>query len=308
MQKTIVMLFTLGIILTIFMIGCSSKTSNPVVSSDFPANQHEFVLPDSDDSTDLNGHEILGLWTMNFDPATMTVIALPDRELLGHFNITSFIPTPTIVLKSYNPTTKLLDVDVTLRNPYSISGYDVRMIIYTDSIGHLLTNYDNWTALFDISGGDSINPFKAYATDVTNRKFAGMTSHTSNLKITCPGGNFNVKFAVDASYPSNCEEPYQVFGFTQHSPLYDEQDAQADVSVFVKKWSLSAPVTLWISCFEVFGVNDVYLDSDNDKFFTGVVTNFAGAAAGDYEATITASTGQTVYLFDKVALTVTEKP
>ena len=78
-----------------------------------------------------------------------------------------------INVNSFDPVTRILDVDVLLRNSIGINGYDVRGILYTDEAGHLLTNPDNWTDLYDIPGGRDINPFKAYNKDDYYRSFPG---------------------------------------------------------------------------------------------------------------------------------------
>jgi len=303
MRKLIFVLLGYAIAFSIATIGCSSNKANqnPVSPPEMKAD-----IPISETVKSEKSHELLGVWTMIFDPKANTVSVEPDRENFWHFNVKSYIPTPGIALKSWDPVTKILDVDVTLRNPYPITGYDVRLIIYTDDVGHMLMNADDWTALYDISGGKSINPFKAYAKSEPNRKFAGSTSHVENLQIYMDS-SFNVQFAVDASYPSNCGEPYQIGKLILEEPLYDRFNDTAPVNLYAYRWNTEKSMTVFIDCPDIM-IAPVELFTTDMEYYYGSVVNFLDAPAGEYQVIITAQTDNPVPLYSIDTILVTEKP
>ena len=192
-------LFLYLTVLVILLAGCSSSTNNPVNPDEEAASFPNFQTDVNEENTN---HNLWGVWSVSFNPDTMDIIAAPSRELAASYNISTMIPAPGIAINDYDPVTRVLDVDVTLNNPYSIDGYDVRLIIYTDNNGHKLVNDDNWTNLFDIPGGFIGNPFKAYAAAQPNRIFAGLTQHTEDLQIYLPPSGGDVLWAVTASSTS----------------------------------------------------------------------------------------------------------
>jgi hypothetical protein len=307
MRKTTPIFILLNIIL-IAVIGCSSHNSKPVTAPSMPDTQAKIDIPTIDNETDLKGHELLGVWTMSFDPKTNNVSVEPNRENLWHFNVKQWIPNPGIWVNSYDPGTGIIDVNVTLRNSYPISGYDVRLIIYTDNIGHMLLNPDNWTPLYDISGGQLINPFKAYAKSEPNRLFAGSTSHMENIQVLMPEGNFQVKFAVDASYPSNCEEPYEIYNLVQEEPLYDRLNDSAPANITIARWNTQESATVTLECPDVFGAEIIEFETQDNEYFEGELINYQNAPAGEYPVLIKAGTGHPVVLYDYDTIIITKKP
>ena len=302
MCKLICCFQVIGIILMIALIGCSSGKVNPVVTpnTEFPV---------ANLANDVGNHELVGVWTSNFDVNSLTATIEPNRETLAHFSVRPLLPTPGIVVKSWDPVTQIISVDVTIRNTSALNGYDLRLIIYTDAIGHLLLNADNWTGLFDVSGGDTINPFKAYAKETPNRIFEGHTQQTENLQIYMPGANFAVNFAIDASYPSNCTEPYLIENF-QNETLYDEVNSTALAGIDIFHWNPSASIFALLTCPEILNTNQVPFLPDGTDHYTGTITNVTGAAEGEYNGLLRASSDTTpdLYLYDPVTIIVTQKP
>ncbi|MBU1023252.1 hypothetical protein KKB99_03095, partial [bacterium] len=150
----ILAVLTLALFLT---AGCSSNAGNPIIPHD---SSTIIDLPVADVDGNSTDRSLWGIWTAYFDPASLGITVEQYRLLETHFNITSMLPTGSLTFKinSYKPATGIIDLDVTLKNPYTISGYDVRLIIYTDVAGHKLLNADDWTKLYDIPGGDLMNP------------------------------------------------------------------------------------------------------------------------------------------------------
>ncbi|MBU1022700.1 cytochrome c3 family protein, partial [bacterium] len=251
------------------------------------------------------------LWfsgTINIDPETMKANVVPDRASDAHYKMADDVQID-VVVNSIDTVNWIVDVDVTIHNTLTEVGFDVRLIIMASSAGHRLLNADDWTRYFDeIGDGYPINPFKAYAKAEPSREFLIGFAHTENLLISIPGGNTNVRFAIDASWPQNCEEPYEINGFT-HGELWDTPGSSATAEVDVLAWNDDVnSVELYLP--DVTGVYLVPFTLDTGNHWTMNLVNDAGAAAGEYVGYVVAkTTGSGVHaLYDEVLVTVTEEP
>jgi hypothetical protein len=294
--------FVLLFLLSIFIISCSSNGQNPVTPSD-PSDD---ITPMPQSDNEGVKHQLLGSWTVDFDIKNLTATLSQDRTLNQHYNVTTIIPAPVITVNSFDPVSETVDVDVMIYNPYLKDVYDVRLILYTDVAGHMLLNDDNWTALYDMPDGLPANPFKAYAKYAQNRKFGGTERHSENLQIKCPGNNYSVQFAIDASYPGNCTEPYLMENFTQET-FYDIQNSPAEVSIQVYDWQDDVN-RVELMCSGISGVDIVSLVHDSGAIWKADIINLTGASAGEYQGYIAAySSGSgNLALYEPVLITVTE--
>jgi hypothetical protein len=293
----------LSLVLCLVMIAGCSQSRSPVTTESTPDSGLPVISPPAENSN----HNLLGIWTVDFYPESDIYSISNDRFSSQHFNVTSLIPAPGILIRSYNPATHILDVDVTITNPYPIDVYDVRLIIYTDSIGHLLLNYDNHTSLYDIPGGEIINPFKAYAKDAANRKFAGQTQNTENVQLYLPSGNMQVRFAIDASFPGNCEEPYAISGFVMDK-LFSDTGSKANVAVDVKDWQDNVSF-IKLYCPSICGSTLVSLLQQQDflpERWEGTILNSNIAPVGSYPGYIIAGSDNSgnIWLYSPVMLDV----
>jgi hypothetical protein len=287
-------------VLVILTAGCSSASHGPVYPNG-PSNDFELPVPNLSQS-DISG-SLSGIWNARLDISKLSVEITEDREAAQHFNITSFLARPSMVFNSYDPSTGIADIDITITNPTTITGSDVRLIIYTDSIGHKLMNFDSWTALYDISGGLPINPFMAFAKSATNRKFAGKMEYTENCHIKLPGGNSNIKFAIEASYPGNCDEPYEIRDFVIGN-LNSTTGSSALAEAKVLDWQNNAN-SLKLYCPQVTNVNLVPFTQGTPPVWNATVYNNAGASAGDYTGYLMATSSNTsIPLYTEVVIHV----
>ena len=309
-------IFTLFILFTCLLIlGCSGQDSdNPITFQQPVAGNNAGIdcstqIPAIDESQ--NNRELLGLWSMFLDLESNSVKVEPNRNLMSHFNVTRMIRLPIVVLEGWSPTSDGVDVSVKvgLTNHYTLSGYDVRLIIYTDDVGHLLLNADDWSMLFDIPEGDSRNPFKTYAKDVVNREFEGYKSHGPTilweyLTIRCPYSNLAVSFAVDASFPGNCKEPYEINNFNQENPL-SNVGSITDVTVDVLDWQNDVN-SVSLECPDI-STNPVIFEYQGGVHWLGQLINEIGAPAGEYDGWIAvkSTNSEEISLYDKVLITVT---
>jgi hypothetical protein len=286
---------------TMVWSGCSNGSQNPVIPS---GNQAMDILPDQADSLDQQHHSIAGMWTANFNLETLDVSISPCREMSGHMNVTTLLPAPTFIVVSFDPFSGVMNVDATIRNPHNLDGYDLRLIVFTDNNGNRLMNPDAWTSLYDIAGGTQVNPFVAFAKTVTLRKFAAYSQHTERLQLYFPGGYTSVSFAIDVSYPGNCDEPYEITNFTQ-GILYEKSGYATKVSVNVYDWQNDTN-SVQLVCPAIIGSNPIGLGKINYTTWSGTLINTLGASSGTYYGYIaaTSTNSSTLTLYDSVTISV----
>ncbi len=277
------------------------------------------ILPATPETVDNhNGAQsqayLWGFWEFDFNPDTLQIDVIPYRESNPHFDVTQTLVAPacsdcvSVSINSFNPGTRILDADISLRNPSPLAGYDVRGILYTDNSGHLLKNPDGWTNLFDIPGGQTINPFIAYAKEVAKRKFNGMATHMAKnlLYIPKPPEYNKIKFAVTASWPGNAKEPYQISNFTQ-TDLLSIQGSYAKLTIDVLDWQNDVnKVTLAEP--DITGEDFTQFSHTSGNTWELTIQNNMGAPAGDYNARIIATSDNSgnLPLYDFVNITINE--
>jgi len=316
MYKAIRSIFVV-LAITLFALGCSGTGMNPLAPIDNPGEADPGITTgDPDPIREPVSERVLwGLWNVTFDAAMMEVVIVPERNAQAHFNVTNMILPPAcddcfaITVNSFDPVTHILDADVTLRNPTPIGGYDVRGILHTNDYGHLLTNPDDWTDYWDMPGGGEINPFIAFAKDQPGRKFAGNTSHEENFQvfIPTPPAYFALTFAVDASFPTNCPEPYSISDFVQDGILYQFNTATVDLFVAVHDWQGDVN-SVKLSSEDLIGSGFLDFELLAGPVWRATLTNTQGAPTGEYEVMIEADSGTppSVPLYDFFTVTVSE--
>jgi len=214
-------------------------------------------------------------------------------------------------IKGYDPIMNVMDIDVTIVNPYAYDSYDLRLIIYTNSRGIRLVNPDNWTALWDIPGGAQINPFRAFAKEVDNRMFAGYANHTERIQIEFPAGIAPVAIAIDTSWPGNCGEPYMIENFTQET-LYSIVDSWSDVTIDVYDYQqdiadveLCCPAILGNECMFLSGMTGSPYSVQPYRW-GGTLANNTGAGEGRYQGYVksTSDTSGELALYELVDIAI----
>jgi len=313
--------FLIILITAMLMLGCSGTGINPVTPTDNPGEIIPAYTPVEPDPVrePVSERVLWGLWNITFEPGEMKFNVEPVRNLQAHFNITNMIVPPvcddcfSIAVKGFDPVTRILDVDVTLRNPTSIGGKDVRGILHTNGYGHLITNPDDWTPFWDMPGGDTINPFIAYSKTDPTRTFPGNTELTENylVYIPKPPAYFAITFAVDASWPGNCKEPYSIENFIQNGPLYPLDGSSCNIQVDVLDWQDDVDA-VQISVPEITGTDFVDMSFDTGNTWNLLLSNNEVAPVGEYDAMIIATSTNSddtkLYDFVTIAITDTDNP
>jgi hypothetical protein len=293
--RKFILFFTILTIL-ICLIGCSGKTNDPIIT------QTEGDLPETVFGNP--GHNLIGIGEIIIDPETNQAEVLPRRDLADHLNITTLLPAVGITINSINWVTGIADVDVKITNPYAISGYDVRFILYTNTNGLEMVNDDGWTDLYDIAGGKAWNPFKAYNKSEVHRIFWGQSQSTENLQIFLPNPIGPIVWAIDASYPYNCLEPYAFQNFAQ-GELLETVGSSCDLSVKVLDWQDNV-ATVSINAIDITGTWYTHFTYDAGTYmWNTTLTNSQGADNGTYKCLIVStSTGASTLLYDYVTITI----
>ena len=310
MLRTTILLLCASLFISL-SIGCSSSQNNPVMTD----NNHVNTSVKESTSSD---QMLWGLWEIYFDEAKLKASLIPVRNPNAHFNVTFMILPPncddcmTLGINSFDTVSRILDVDVSLRNPHTLKGRDVRGILYTNALGHLLTNPDNWTPLFDIAGGMDINPFRAFAKEVTNRAFNSMAVHAENylVYIPQPPAYASIKYAVTASWPGNAREPYMIDDFQQVDEISELTGSSGVVQVHVYDWQNDIDYVR-LSASEINGQDFIDLTNTSGDTWQVSLINSEGALAGDYEVMIEAhseGTSDELALYDFATVTITELP
>ena len=309
-------LIAIGVILFLLSLlsGCSGLSQNLVTSYD--KQEVPYCYGISQTTLGDRQHVLWGTYNLKFDLDAEQAVVELLRSADAHYNVTDMLLPPScddcvkIKVNSFDTLTRILDVDVTLYNPTTLAGYDVRGILYTDDYGHELRNADDWTALFDIPGGEPRNPFKAFAKDQPKRKFASEASHTeqSLIYIPVPPHYENIKFAVEASFPGNCKEPYSIENFS-HEVIYETVDSHGLVAVDVHDWQNDVNKVTLVAP-EITGEQFTQLVHQNGDVWVVDLYNKTGVKAGDYQVRIiatSANSGSTA-LYDYFNLTITQEP
>jgi len=238
--------------------------------------------------------ELWGFWQIQIDEQSLEVRITPMRSVDTHVNITNLIKPPAcadcISFENvfFNSYSEILFATVNLHNPYNIAGYDVRGILYTDDQDRDLANADSYTPFFDIPGGLDINPFRAFATDEPDRKFGIGATHSSDYEIEMPSWAGGIKFAVTASYPGNCKEPYDISILLQE-PLGDSSTFSGCLFVDVLDWDNDVS-SVELKAPDFTGLDSVPFEKVDGTENTWMVeiSNVNAFSVGPYEAEIEA--------------------
>ena len=275
-------------LLLICVIGCSGNHHDPIGMKFQKDDLSSIINTDQIQSN----RSLMGMWNINLDLAAKSASVIPSRDNTLHMNITSYIPEPQVEIIYYDEATFIVAIEVTVENPYPTAVFDVRLVYYQDENYELL-NADSWTPLYDIPGGLPINPFKAYAKDQSNRKFAGSTNYKEQLYIQLDDGGmfWNLPCAVDASLQNNCEEPYEIKNIKQDDVIFDTISSSTTLTADVYDWQNDvSDVSLY--CPLVTGQTLVKMNHISGSIWGYDLVNSTGAAAGSYLAAVIAkSTG-----------------
>ncbi len=290
--------FTTAIFCILVFLGCS--------------NSHNPIVPENDQLREpSSGHQLWTCLDFTYDDADGTLNIMENRSTAKHYNLTPVLPPGAVSISviSWDPIEKILTIEVTLDNPYNVTGFDVRGIL-TNMGNKKLLNADDYTRLFDTNIPKVPNPFRAFAKDEENRTFWGaqfpVEGHkkTETYEIYFPGP-ISASYLITACYPDNCPEPYDIVTIQTDGEITDS-GGSLDVTVEVLDWQDVTADHVTIVANAVTGI-DVPMTPLDPTHWTATLTNDVGAPAGEYEVWVAAY--DAVFdeaLYNKFIIEVTE--
>ncbi len=249
-----------------------------------------------------SGHQIWGLFEITWDGVSDELTVIANRTLNPHFDVTAMVAgNVKLTVTGWNPITRIMTVKAELTNPTSLTGYDVRGVLFKLGAKKLI-NADDYTKLFDTNIPPEANPFKAFAKDVPNREFAPAAKHEETFQIYLPAEIY-VMFMVTAAWPDNAPEPYDIGDIKLTGDLY-ENTGSLDLSVEVLDWQDTTASDVILEANPVTG-GDLHLTQSDATHWSATIENTAGAAQGNYEAWIAAYDAVVPYaLYNKITIKV----
>ncbi len=255
-----------------------------------------------------SGHVLLGSYAVQIDLHNESVQVEPLRSGSTHFNVTEFLFPPycpdcfTIQVTEFDWTNYKVTAEVTVRNfTKLLTGYDVRGIVYP--LGdYILQNPHAYTLLHAPPGVFQPSGFRAFDTADPDRAMMPGEEATETFVIGFPpdAGFIDMVYAVGASHPDHCPEPYDITDFSQGF-LGVPPGSTAQVSVYVQDWQNDiGPVTINT---DVLGGDEVQLTYVSGDLWSGTVENILGMPEGEYPCMITAKDDATlIQLFQRVRI------
>jgi len=260
------------------------------------------------------GRQIWGVWEVTVNGNGVTVEEISDRYSAGkvHFNVKAFLKPPycSDCIKFDNvvndETNQLLKADVTLKNPYPVSGADVRGIVISNIPEIYLANPDDYTDFYDGDDPADINPFRLFGKDLTDGIVGQGIEITEHFELHYDSTPFIFKTAVDAIYPTDSlREPYAIQNQTIEGVLDTGGvlSRKVDVEVLDRNDDTG---TVSVTCEDLGFDTALFKDSQNANHYYGWVSNSNGALDGTYDVLISAADSvQPWILYDYLTVTVT---
>ncbi len=295
-----------------------------------------FGLPDSDNTENksdnspieqpksegsLSNRSLLGIWSVEFNISANSVKVSRTSGLDSTYNTKGLFQDPEIKITSYNSTTEIIELDLTITNPFKFNIYDARLIVFADDTGHTLIQQDNWTDLHDPAGGDFLNPIvRFYGRGfLKDRVLKSLQHEKKYLSLHLLENNPKVTFAIDASLHVNCAEPYIISSFQQDT-LKNKIGASAKLEVQVYDHQTNVD-TVYLHCPQITGqelVQFAEVESPQEiSYFTKQLTvqfwemqlvNNTGAPTGSYTGYIKATSADSgsMALYEKIEIFVND--
>ncbi len=297
-------------VLVLCAVGCSGG-GNPVTPQDNPSDQ---LIKDFEKSQIADGRYLWGIWTVGIDPVAERCDVTQDREAAPHWDVKDFIMPPNcsncFVAKFKGMISEgVYKIDVTLRNPTGLTGHDVRGTVFNKGVLEL-RNPDSYTLILTPPGNTQPKPFVAYDTGY-GRPFPAGSVHTETFNV------FNlfhpdystIMFAVDASWPGNCKEPYAVTNCAATGWLANDGSNSVKILCDVYDWQDDVQ-SVFVDLTAIGGTTHTAMTKVSQYTWQveGVSYQAGGYLPGKYKALITAlSAGSMVHkdTFNYVELTVT---
>ena len=188
-----------------------------------------------------DGRILWGAWDIGIDPITGTIDVAVNRELDGHYDVKAYLLPPNcnncVIPKLKGIVSQgVYRIDITLKNPTTITGYDVRGTVLNKGVIEL-RDPDSYTFIFAPPTETKPRPFVAYDTG-PGRPFYPNATHTEEFHIynLFHPDYTTINYVVDASWPGNCKEPYAVTNCQATGAFYNDGSNTASIYADVYDW------------------------------------------------------------------------
>jgi len=295
----------------VIAVGCSGGGVSPVAPEDNTSNQtarnyQECMMPD--------GRILWGAWDIGIDPLTEKIDVALNREINGHYDVKSYLLPPACnncIIAKFKGTVGLniYKIDITLKNPTGLTGYDVRGTVLNKGVIEL-RNPDSYTFIFAPPTETSPRPFVAYDTG-PGRPFFPYSSHTEEFHL------FNlfhpdyatINYVVDASWPANCKEPYAVTNCQATGAFTNDGSNTASIYTDVYDWQDDVQ-SVWVDLTALGGEKHANMThtTGNTWVYYDAFWKEGGYLSGQYKALVTAMTAGTTpkkETYNYVTITIT---
>ncbi|MCK4719039.1 hypothetical protein KAU08_00195 [bacterium] len=275
-NKKTPLLALISLIVLFTAFGCGSPESNPAIPS---IDNSE---PITHGAELIEGSQVIAAFDLVIDPVTGTVDFVENRSADTHYNITVAVgPHSIFSITSWDPLTGLLIFDLSMKNPTVYDIYDLRALLLTPpGSGWEMLNLDDYTKLFNPYGPGVVNPFVAYGTSVPARTWGGGITLTEELRFQAPvPGPFPpASLLIECSFPSNCEDPYEIRNQTVSNPI-----------------NSSTPAVITVTSLD--HQNNIVAVSVDTTPITGGMTSLSPAGLDNYTANVVNSMGAPVGIY-----------
>lgn len=211
--------------------GCSANSSKIL----------EPVIPQGMDE-DVEAEAPWGVYDIHVDVDEMNVTVLQARNAEPHFNVTKYLLPPLCAdcvigsVVGFDPVTRIMTLNIGLKNDTEYTAYDVRGILILNAVGHDVANPDGYTTRFDDSDPKDINPFIIWKEGGEDWIFPAQTTLTEEVQISMPTPmSFIVQFVVVASFPAHSKDPMEFEEINLEGSIHDT-GWYADLTVKVFDW------------------------------------------------------------------------
>jgi len=321
-------LIRLPILLLFFLIlasGCTSAGMQPVVPAGLDECESGHVTGEATFAGPAESSRFpVGVYLLSFDIDRMTVETVPSKYLLGHLNVTDFVNPPfcddcfTVKALSHDPDQDLLKLLVELKNPFAaVSGYDIRLILDTIIPGYSINDpetglADGFTELWNMYG-DTRNQFIAFACDEPQREVLPGSIHGRLIDLYYPDppgfSIFELLVIIDASWPENCDEPYEIADMQTEFPEIPYSGNSTGFTCTVHDW-YDAVESVILTLEEYGNPVPVYmleLEKGAGNIYEGEIEPGGTVPVGEYNLWVQSScAGNPVKMWQMSGVTVAE--
>jgi len=215
-------------------VASSSSVQDRVAALEAPSELYSKLLGEG-----TSDYSVSPILYKAFDVGSGEMDVVPLRTLDVHVNVTKFVQVPFCSdcihsNYSWNPG-GWWDIIVGAKNKTKLTGYDVRLLIFDEFYpgpGEQYPISDDLTPSMP-NGYNYYHWFASFKTP--NREFPGYSFGWETV-FTLDSQTPDYVFAIDASWPGHCQEPFQIVNFWQSNPLLGNGYGACTITTDINDW------------------------------------------------------------------------